>query len=197
MPPFPNTSISTLGTWPPPTVLTIINCPRAEAVFQVSASAYIAAPASVVWTSLRNTTAFPEWNSFTPSATINSQPFNATLPPEEQDFLNADAKFTYAVVLDPSNVGEDGQPVRTPALEQVSDLSTPDHPSDYVPRDILENDGSFYPELSMVYRIAWITDGDIVAQGLYTERFNEIVDVGEGRGVLYRTWELQCGPLTQ
>ncbi|KAL8976781.1 MAG: hypothetical protein Q9205_007285, partial [Flavoplaca limonia] len=37
-------------------------------------------------------------------------PFNATIPPEEQDFLNADAKFTYAVVLDPSNVGEDGQP---------------------------------------------------------------------------------------
>ncbi|KAL8889517.1 MAG: hypothetical protein Q9215_003214 [Flavoplaca cf. flavocitrina] len=57
---------------------------------------------------LANTTAFPEWNTFTPSATITFQPFNATLPPEEQDFLNVDAKFTYAVVLDPSNVGEDG-----------------------------------------------------------------------------------------
>ncbi|KAL9616394.1 MAG: hypothetical protein Q9204_008581, partial [Flavoplaca sp. TL-2023a] len=124
-------------------------------------------------------------------------PFNATQPPDEQDFLNADAKFTYAVVLDPSNVDEDGQPMRTPALEQVSDLSTPEHPSDYVPRDILDNDGSFYPNLSMVYRIAWITDGDIVAQGLYTERFNEIIDLGEGCGVLYRTWELQCGLLAQ
>ncbi|KAL9034745.1 MAG: hypothetical protein Q9180_005237, partial [Flavoplaca navasiana] len=109
MSPSPNTSISTLGTWPPPTVLTTINCPRAEAVSEVSASAYIAAPASVVWTSLRNTTAFPEWNTFTPSATITSQPFNATLSPEEQDFLNADARFTYAVVLDPSNFCEDGQ----------------------------------------------------------------------------------------
>ncbi|KAL9628111.1 MAG: hypothetical protein Q9204_006104 [Flavoplaca sp. TL-2023a] len=87
--------------------------------------------------------------------------------------------------------------MRTPALEQVSDLSTPEHPSDYVPRDLLDNDGSFYPDLSTVYRIAWITDGDIVAQGLYTERFNEIVDMGEGCGVLYRTWELQCGPLAQ
>ncbi|KAL8833423.1 MAG: hypothetical protein Q9176_007990 [Flavoplaca citrina] len=142
---------------------------------------------------LANTTAFPEWNTFNPSATITSQPFNATIPPEEQDFLNADAKFTYAVVLDPSNVGEDGQPVRTPSMEQVSDLSTPEHPSDYVPRDIVDNDGSFYPDLSMVYRIALITDGDIVAQGLYTERFNEIIDLVEGCGVLYR----QCEPLTQ
>ena len=82
-------------------------------------------------------------------------------------------------------------------MENVTDFSTPGNPSTYVPRDVLVDDGSFYPDLEMLYRIAWITDGEIVGQGLYSERFNEIIELGEGCGVQYRTWELQCGPLAE
>ena len=85
------------------------------------------------------------------------------------DFLNLGAKFTYEVVLDPSAPAN-----RTPSYEQVTDVSTPRHPSACVPENMFMNDGSFDPDLE---RIAWITDpdSDIVKEGLFAERFNEIV----------------------
>ncbi|KAL6718480.1 hypothetical protein ACLMJK_004571 [Lecanora helva] len=181
--------------WPPANGLTTIHCPRNDSVFQVNASSHINAPVDIIWDVLRNTSGFPEWNTFTPSATITSQPLNKSLPAEEQDFLNLGTKFTYSVVLDsraPQN--------RTPSMEQVDDVSTPVHQSNYVPSDLLKNDGSFFPDLSRVYRISWVTDpdSDIVKQGLCSERFNEIIPLddcnGRKKGCEYRTWELQGGP---
>ena len=92
---------------------------------------------------------------------------------------------------------------RTPAFEQVSDFSTPQNKSTYVPTNILKNDGSFYPDLNRVYRIAWITDpdSDIVKAGLFSERFNEIIPLddcgGKEKGCEYRTWESEGGAPAQ
>lgn len=69
-------------------------------------------------------------------------------------------------------------------MEKVSDVSTPQHLSSYIPEDILKNDGSFYPDLENLYRIAWITDpdSDIVKLGLSAERFNEIIPLDHCEG---------------
>ena len=188
------TSVS-LPPWPPAAGLTTINCPLDKTVFTINASTHIDAPAFLVWNTLRNTTAFPDWNSFTPHALITSQPFEVNLPPAEQSFLELDTAFTYTIVMDPLKLAPDGKAETTNSQEKVSDVSTPNRPSAYVPESVITNSGSFYPDLSKVYRIAWITDGPIVQQGLFTERFSEIIDLGEGNGCEYRTWESQGGKL--
>ena len=94
-------------------------------------------------------------------------------------FFNLGTKFTDSVVLDPSAPAN-----RTPSYEQVSDVSTPYHISSYVPQNILKNDGSFYPDLNRLHRIAWITDPDsdeVKNGGMFTERFNEIIPL-DGHG---------------
>ena len=84
-----------------------------------------------------------------------------------------------------------------PSYEYVTDVSTPACPSGYVPKNTLESSGSFYPNLSKVYRIAWATNLEPVKLDIFTERFSEIIELGEGRGCEYGTWENQGGTLAR
>ena len=80
---------------------------------------------------------------------------------------------------------------------RVTDISTPSDHSSYIPDVTLSQDGSFEGDLDKVWRISWTTEGSFVARGLRTERFSEIIDLGEGRGCEYRTWECQGGLLAK
>ena len=82
-----------------------------------------------------------------------------------------------------------------PSYEYVTDVSTPGCVSGYVPKSILDESGSFFPNLSRVWRISWATNLEPVKLDIFTERFSEIIEVGDGAGCEYRTWENQGGPL--
>ena len=71
---------SSLPAWPPANGLTTINCPRNVTVLSVYASTQIYAPANIIWNTLRNTTAFPGWNTFTPAVTITKHPNGNEFP---------------------------------------------------------------------------------------------------------------------
>ena len=180
-------AFSSFALWPPTNGLNTILVPRNESTFTIFASTRINAPASLVFNTIRNTTAYPEWNTFTPAAVItssnNSQLTNFT------GLLSLGDNFTYTVVLDPT------QPRNTtPSLEEVRDISTPRRPSNYVPQDLLETDGSFWSNLSQVYRAVWGDANPATAGQLVTERFSEVIDFGNQTSG-YRTWENQGGPM--
>lgn len=82
----------------------------------------------------------------------------------------------------------------TDTLLRVSDISTPSKQSDYVPVSLLE-DATFTADLSSVYRVAWTTEGGFVARGLRSERFHEVIVLGEECEV--RSWECLGGVLAR
>lgn len=75
-------------------------------------------------------------------------------------------------------------------------MSTPQEHSTYVPRELLENDGSFERDQGTVYRIAWTGEGKFMARGLKSERWHEIVGLGENE-CRVKTWECQGGMLAR
>ena len=79
---------------------------------------------------------------------------------------------------------------------RVTDISTPESPSAYIPQDTLDSDPALYADLSSVYRISWTTEGGFVARGLKSERYHEIIVLGENECEV-RTWECQGGPLAR
>ncbi|KAL8848261.1 MAG: hypothetical protein Q9221_006699 [Calogaya cf. arnoldii] len=170
--------------WPAAAGLSTVLVSRADNVFSVFSSATINAPACLIFNNLRNTTSYPEWNTFTPSATIDN-PNNPTNP----NFLTTNDTFTFLVVLEPATPF-----VKTPTPEKVFDISTPDAISDYVPSELL-NDGSFEPKLRKVYRASWGDNNPATSGGLLvTERFSEVTEIGT-RKARYRTWENFGGPV--
>ena len=84
----------------------------------------------------------------------------------------------------------------TPTDLRVTDISTPDRPSSYITNDLMDSDCGFSSDLSKVYRIAWTTEGGFVARGLKTERFHEIIVLGDEQCEV-RTWECQGGILAR
>ena len=78
----------------------------------------------------------------------------------------------------------------------MTDFSTPEAQSGYIPADILKGDGTYEADLGKVYRVAWTTEGGFVARGLRSERFHEIIVLGEGQCEV-RTWECQGGVLAR
>ncbi|KAL8795005.1 MAG: hypothetical protein Q9195_002453 [Heterodermia aff. obscurata] len=178
------------STWPPSDGITTTVVPRSSAVFTVHGSTRIAAPASLVWQIVLNVADYPKWNTFCPRATIHSQPQNVA--PTENHILHKDTSFTFHVVMDsskPSNI--------TDAQQRVTDVSTPEKPSDYVfSENLSPRDTSFTRDLTKVYRISWSTEGGFASRGLKTERFHEIIDLGE-HGCEVRTWESQGGLLAR
>lgn len=80
---------------------------------------------------------------------------------------------------------------------RVTDISTPEAPSSYIPQDVLDSEEAYASDLGKVYRIAWTTEGNFVARGLRTERFHEIVPLGDGSECEVRTWECQGGILAR
>ncbi len=83
----------------------------------------------------------------------------------------------------------------TDTLLRVTDISTPEKQSGYVPTSLLE-DPTFTEDLSRVYRISWTTEGGFVMRGLRSERFHEVVMLGEGECEV-RTWECLGGVLAR
>ena len=81
---------------------------------------------------------------------------------------------------------------------RVTDISNPTEPSNYIDRgNISDEEKTYTLDLTKVYRISWTTEGGFVARGLKSERFNEIIDLGEGNGCEVRTWENQGGVLAR
>ena len=174
--------------WPPRAGLSTHVVPRKFVIVSVPGSITIEAPARLVFQVIRDVSAYPSWNSFCPSVTIHSQPDG--IPSGEQSLLHKDTAFTFGVVMDPAKPNS-----KTDTSLRITDLSTPSSQSSYLPEEQL-NDGSFEPDLSKVWRIAWTTFGGYVARGLKTERFSEVIELDDGR-CLHRTWECQGGILAR
>ena len=83
-----------------------------------------------------------------------------------------------------------------PTQLRVTDISTPDERSTYIPADVLAKDGTYTSDLGSVYRIAWKGDGGFAAKGLRSERFTEVIVRGESECEV-RTWELMGGILAR
>ena len=79
---------------------------------------------------------------------------------------------------------------------RVIDLSTPQERSTYVPQEVVEGDGTFERDQGRVYRIAWTGDGKFMTRGLKSERWHEVVDLGENE-CLVKTWECLGGMLAR
>jgi hypothetical protein len=174
--------MSTSDTWPPSEGLNTIIVPREDAILTTVACALVHAPASVVFEAVRNVAEYQAWNSFVPRVVVHSQPAGT---PEESQMLEKDTSFTFHVIMDSAKPNKD-----TPTQLRCTDVSTPDKPSDYVPADILDQDATFTRDLKNVYRISWTTEGGFVARGLRSERFHEIIPLGENECEV-RTWENQ------
>ena len=176
--------------WPPSNGLSTRIVSRQDTILPIFARTEISAPASVIWSVLRDTSKYPSWNSFCPSVVIHSQPKDVS--EEESKLLHLNTSFTFNVVMDAAKPKK-----LTPTQLRISDISTPEKKSEYIPQDVLRDDGSFEADLDKVYRIAWTTEGGFVARGLRTERYHEIISLGEGKGCEVRTWESQGGVLAK
>ncbi len=152
-------------------------------------SAHIAAPASLVFSIVRDISSYPNWNTFCPRATIHSQPPN--ISSDAQQILHKDTSFIFHVVMDASKPNS-----VTDTKLRVTDMSTPPEQSTYVPKEILENDGSFERHQGRVYRVAWTGEGKFMTRGLKSERWHEIVELGENE-CRVKTWECQGGMLAR
>ena len=178
------------STWPPSDGITTIIVPRSSAIFTVHGSSRIAAPASLVWQMVLDVENYPKWNTFTPRATINSQPQDVAT--NENHILHKDTKFTFHVIMNSSKPSK-----ITDIQGRVTDISTPERPSDYVFRENLSaEDTSFTRDLTKVYRISWTAEGGFASRGLKAERFHEIIDLGDDTCEV-RTWESQSGLLAR
>ncbi|KAK3711664.1 hypothetical protein LTR37_009440 [Vermiconidia calcicola] len=172
--------------WPPAAGLTTQNVKFAEAILTTSASTRIAAPASLVFDAVLDVASYGKWNTFCPRVTVQSQPSDAGA---EEGKLQIGTVFTFQVVMD-----EKKPTSETPTQLMCTDISTPAAPSSYIPPDVLKNEDSYAEDLSKVYRVGWRCEGGFVSRGLKTERFHEIIVLGENECEV-RTWENQGGIL--
>jgi hypothetical protein len=181
-------SISSTTSWPPESLCTIV-VPASDTVCNSHASIKICSPAALVWETLRDTSHYPDWNTWVPRITITSQP-NQPSTSSPSHILQEGTRFTLHVVMDASKPSK-----ITDTPQRLTDVSTPEKQSDYVPAALLQ-DPTFTSDLSKVYRIAWATEGGFVARGLKTERFHEIIVLGEEECEV-RTWECLGGLLAR
>lgn len=82
----------------------------------------------------------------------------------------------------------------TPTQLRITDLSTPEAPDNSYVGDELLSDPSFTSNTSKVYRIAWKGEGSFMNRGLQSERFHEIIVLGDNECEV-RTWEVMGGTL--
>lgn len=169
--------------WPPKNGPTSPSVPRDAAVLTTLASIRIAAPAASVFKAVLDVDNYPQWNTFVPRVTIHSQPSEI-----DDKTLHKGTLFTFHVVMDEKKPNNE-----TATQLLVTDVSTPDSPSDYLAADLLEDD-TFTADLSTVYRISWRCEGGFASKGLKTERFHEVIALGPNECEV-RTWENQAGVL--
>jgi hypothetical protein len=156
---------------------------REDAILAVFASTIIDAPALVVFNHLSDAANYPAWNSLTTKVIIHSQPQGVS--PESQ-ILHVGTIFIFDMVMDAS------KPKNIMSLQlRISDISTPDKPSDYVSQELL-SDGTFAGDPRTTYRIAWTIHGGLISMGMSGERFHEIIPIDENKCEV-RTWENQSG----
>lgn len=177
-------------SWPPSNGLRTQIVSRRDTILPIYARTLISAPATVIWSVLRDTSNYQSWNSFCPLVTIHSQPDH--VPHEDANMLHLNTSFTFHVVMDAAKPHK-----VTPTQLRVTDISTPETKSSYISPEVLREDGSYETDLDRVFRIAWTTEGGFVARGLRSERFHEIISLGEGKGCEVRTWECQGGVLAR
>jgi hypothetical protein len=174
------------STWPPACGLGTPTVSREQATLAISSSITINAPASVVFDVVCETVNYQNWNSQCPSVVIHHQPSGE---PANSTILVRGTSFTFNVLMDvkkPNKV--------QPTQLLVTDISTPEHPSDYIPSEALTSDPSYTSDLKTLYRISWKSEGGFVSRGLRTERFHEIIVKGDNQCEV-RTWEIMGGPL--
>ncbi|EME38057.1 hypothetical protein DOTSEDRAFT_57656 [Dothistroma septosporum NZE10] len=191
---------STITIWPPAAGLCSPTVPRQDAVFQSSGTCRINAPAALVFENVLRLDKYENWNSFVPEARIvsnrSSRP-GPDLTPDEQAAEAVDDNFSHmkkGAIMHFFVIMNSAKPKNTTQTElQVTDISTPDKPSDYLDAEALK-DPAYTSDLSKVYRISWKSHGGFVSRGLKTERFHEIIVLGENECEL-RTWEVYGGVL--
>jgi hypothetical protein len=171
--------------WPPENGLTTPGLPRERTTICLIGSTRINAQASQVFDIIRNTEDYPQWNSFCPKVTIRSQPEGVQ---SSSTKLNNGTSFTFHVVLNPNKPNS-----QQPTALKVVDISTADSPSSYVSQHDLENDGSYYPDLTKLYRIVWVMEG-FMTNLVQAERFHEVIALGENECEV-RTWDSQGGAM--
>jgi hypothetical protein len=174
--------------WPPERGLSTPTTSYNHAILTISSSTTISAPASLVLSILRDTARYPDWNTWCPRVTILSQP-SGTSP--ESTTLDTGTSIILHPIMDASRPEKD-----TPTQLRITDISTPDAPSDYISKEVLEEDPGYTADLSKVYRISWKGEGGFVSMGLHTERFHEIIITGDGSCEV-RTWEVMGGILAR
>lgn len=177
--------------WPPANGLNTINVPRKDAILTVYGSTCINAPAPLVFDKVLDIAKYECWNRFCPKVVVHAQPPADGEEQTSSDRLRIGTNFTLYAIM---NAADPSSP--TPTQLKVTDISTPELPSTYVPQDILESDDSFSADLQKVYRVSWKCEGGFVSRGLRTERFHEIIVSGEDSCVV-RTWECQGGILAR
>ena len=171
--------------WPPADGPTTVNVPRQQATLITCASIRINAPAELVWQVLLDVPNYGAWNNFCPKVTVHSQPDGTDA---NEKGLRKGTSFTFHVVMDSNKPTKE-----TPTQLKVNDVSTPQNPSEYISAEALKDPG-YTADLSKVYRISWSCEGGFVSRGLKTERFHEIIVLGENECEV-RTWENQGGML--
>lgn len=153
--------------------------------FTIISSTHISAPPDVVFAALLQHTAWPEWNRFVRLVTVTSTPppppatTTTATPPSLEAALHSDDGSTYLkkgmrmafnVHLDPDDAGSyTRQGMEVTLLEP-------------------------YGGDKKGWRVAW-RGTSLPSLLLRTERVQELVDDGSGRGTEYTCWETMYGPL--
>ena len=167
--------------WPPTQGLGTPTSPRESAVLTLSESVHINAPAALVFDALLDVSKYGEWNTWCPKVTIETPPGSK--------ILATGTIFNFHVIMDAAKPTKE-----TPTRLIVTDVSTPEKPSSYIPTTALEHDPSYTTDLSSLYRISWKGEGGFATKGLRSERFHEVIINGEDSCEV-RTWEVMSGPL--
>jgi hypothetical protein len=178
--------------WPPHNGVTSKIVPRDSAVFQISYSTVVRAPAPLVFDTILRAADYQTWNTWVPRAEILTQP-SSTRRLEDynvQDRMSIGCTMRFTVVMNadkPNNVN------LTPL--KVVDICTPSLSTSYLTPELLE-DPTFTTDLSKVYRISWTGNGGMYAFGMKLERFHEVIVTGQNECEV-RTWEIMNGILSR
>ncbi|KAH7072628.1 hypothetical protein BKA63DRAFT_515380 [Paraphoma chrysanthemicola] len=169
-------------TWPPPSGVTSPTVPHNSQVFTLNASILIHAPASFIFNILLDTSTYPEWCTFIPKVDVISHS-NST----QDAHLELGTKMIFHACM-----GAPGSSTRATPLV-VTDLSTPESLSTYIPLDTLVSEPVYTSDPSTVYRVAWASDKTSAFDvGPTAERFHEVIVRGEDKCEV-RTWECMGG----
>lgn len=178
--------------WPPSSGLTTQIVPRKDAIFQMSYSTIVRAPAPLVFDAVLHVAEYPSWNTWVPSARILTNPTTAEPNSDADDLsrMRIGSVMIFDVVMDANKPNK----IRPTPLKVVN-ISTPSAPTSYISPAMLE-DPTFTADLSKVYRVSWTGHGGLYALGMSLERFHEVIISGENECEV-RTWEIMSGPLAR